>query len=309
MQNFVAVNSKPDRPYRTDLYRCNGEHLGVVQKADLAKVESLGYVPSEEFTVTAADGKTTLWGVMHKPFDFDPTKNYPVIDHIYGGPQATLVSHTFGIGADAQSRIDHALLDRALAQLGYIVLSVDARGTPERSKAFQDTVYERWGQHEIEDHVATIKQLAQRHAFLDLHRVGIWGYSWGGYFAIRGLAQAPGTFHVGVAAAPTTDPLNLFIYEPYLNLPSRTRSAYDYANNCRLAEKIEGKLLIVAGTADPVMYSDALRMTHYLIEAGVDHELVVLPEANHYFQGRDQDYFIRKLVKHFEVHLKPRKVG
>src|SRR4029077_1020950 len=181
-KTFTVVNSRPDRPFRTDFHTCDGKHLATVQEADVTALESLGHVASEEFTVTAADGEDVLWGVMHKPADFDPKKKYPVIDHLYGGPQVTMVAHHFGLGEDIHSR-----LDRAIAQLGYIVISVDARGTPERSKAFHDVVYGNWGRHEIPDHVATLQQLAKRHAFIDLNRVGVWGHSWGGYFTIRAL--------------------------------------------------------------------------------------------------------------------------
>lgn len=300
---FTVVNSRPDRPFRTDFYACDGKHLGIVKQADVSALEALGHVGSEEFTVTAADGKTVLWGVMHKPADFDPKKKYPVIDHLYGGPQVAMVAHHFGFGDDSLAR-----LDRSLAQLGYIVISVDARGTPERSKAFQDVVYRNWGRHEIPDHVATLHELAQRHAFIDLNRVGVWGHSWGGYFTIRALAQAPEVFHVGVASAPGTDPYDLIIYEPYLDLPTRAKAAYDYANLYPGAGRITGKLLLLAGTSDPAIYSNTLEMTHYLIQAGVDHELVVLPEGYHaYLNGKDEEYFVHKLVKHFEVHLKRRR--
>lgn len=304
-KTFTVVNSRPDRPFRTDFLTCDGEHLATVQQADVSVLEALGHVAPVEFTVTAADGKTTLWGVMYKPADFDPNKRYPVIDHLYGGPQVPMVTHHFGLGEDYQKR-----LDRALAQLGYIVISVDARGTPERSKAFHDEVYRNWGRHEIADHVAAIRQLAQRHTFIDLDRVGVWGHSWGGYFTIRALAQAPEMFHVGVALAPGTDPYDLIIYEPYLDLPTRAKAAYDYASLYPWAARITGKLMLLAGTADPICYSNTLEMVHYLIQAGVDHELVVLPEGYHAYLGdANEDYFIRKLVKHFEMHLKPRKAA
>lgn len=300
-KTFTVVNSRPDRPFRTDFHACDGKLLATVQHADVTALEALGHVASEEFTVMAADGETVLWGVMHKPADFDPKKRYPVIDHLYGGPQITMVRHHFDLGEDSQAR-----LDRALAQLGYIVISVDARGTPERSKAFQDVVYRNWGRHEIPDHVATLQQLAQRHAFIDLNRVGVWGHSWGGYFATRALAQAPEVFHVGVAVSPGADPYDYIIYEPYLDLPTRAKAAYDYAVNYSWAGKITGKLMLIVGTADTNVFPSTLELAHYLIQAGVEHELVVVPEAGHGFLDKDDEYFVRKLVRHFEMHLKPR---
>jgi dipeptidyl-peptidase-4 len=305
-RTFTVVNSTPERPFRTDFHLCSGKHLAAVQKADERVLESLEHVRSEQFTVTAADDETVLWGVMHKPVDFDPKKRYPIIDHLYAGPQVSMVCHGFGFGAAKDSRIDYGGLDRALTQLGYIVISVDARGTPERSKAFQDVVYGNWGRHEIADHAATIRQLGHRHSFVDVGRVGVWGHSWGGYFAIRALMQAPDTFHVGVAVSPNTDAFDLFIYEPYLDLPSRAKAAYHYASNYRWADRVVGDLMLVTGACDPTPYSNSLKMSHYLIQAGVDYELVVLPDAGHYFQGRNLSYFISKLVRHFETHLKSR---
>lgn len=302
-KTFTAVNSRPDRPFRTDFHACDGKHLATLQRADVSGLDALGYVASEEFTVQAADRETVLWGVIHKPADFDPGKKYPIIDHLYGGPQLALVAHRFGLGEDTESR-----LDRALAQLGYIVVSVDARGTPERSKAFQDVVYGNWGRHEIADHVAMLRQLAQRHSFIDLERVGVWGHSWGGYFTIRALAQAPDVFHVGVASAPGNDPYDAILYEPYLDLPTRAKAAYDYADNYRWADRILGKLMMIVGTTDALCYSNTLEMVHYLIQAGVEHELVVIPGAVHAYRGvKGEEYFIRKLAAYFETHLKTRR--
>ena len=205
-KTFAIVNSRSDRPFRTDFHTCDGTHLATIQKADTTALQALGYLEPEEFTVVAADGVTELWGVMYKPADFDPKKKYPLVDHLYGGPQVTMVSNDFGLGA-----YSHKRLDRALAQLGYIVVTLDARGTPERSKAFHDTVYGNWGRHEVADHAAAIQQLAQRHSFIDLDRVGVWGHSWGGYFTIRALAQAPEVFHAGVASAPGADPYDAIL--------------------------------------------------------------------------------------------------
>jgi len=299
LETFTVVNSRPDRAYRTDLHSCDGRHLATLARADITALEALGYRMPEEFTVLAADGQTELWGVMYTPIDFDPRKQYPLIDHLYGGPQLTMAQHDFDLGANSRKR-----LDRALAQLGYIVISLDARGTPERSKAFQDVVYGNLGRHEIPDHVAAIRQLAQRHSFIDPERIGVWGHSWGGYFAIRAMAQAPDTFRVGVAAAPTSDSRYGFFSEPYLDLPSRASAAYDYADLYPLATAITGKLLLAVGTADPL--NNAMKMVHSLIDAGIDHELVVLPGAEHTFRGKNDDYFVHKMVTHFETYLKGR---
>ena len=122
---------------------------------DIAPLAATGYLAPEEFMVTAADGEAPLWGVLYKPADFDPAKQYPVIEHIYGGPQGVATAHHFSV-FDRPARN----LAWALAQRGYIVVTLDARGTPGRSKAFQDVVYGAWGVHEIADHAGAIRALA-----------------------------------------------------------------------------------------------------------------------------------------------------
>ena len=143
--------------------------------------------------VKAADRETDLYGVLYKPFNFDPDKKYPVIESIYAGPQTTFVPDSFTDWG--------VIYPQALAQLGFSVFRVDGRGTPDRGKAFQDVVYGNFGRHEIPDHVATLKQLADERPYMDLSRVGILGHSWGGYFAIRALLLAPDVYQVGVASA------------------------------------------------------------------------------------------------------------
>ncbi|MFC4311921.1 prolyl oligopeptidase family serine peptidase [Steroidobacter flavus] len=303
-KTFIAINSRPDRPFRTDFHAADGRHLTTVERANVAALEAMNPGGSEEFKVTAADGKTALWGVMHKPRDLDARKKYPVIVRIYAAPSTSIVAHGFGLGDCSHSRLDHAL-----TELGYVVLSVDSRGTPGRSKAFHDVVYRNWGREEIPDHVATLRELAQRHSFIDLDRVGIWGHSWGGYFAIRAMAQAPDVFHVGVATAPAVDPYDAFLFEPYLDLPARAEAAYEYASLYSSAAGIVGKLMLVCGTADPMVCSNTLQMSQHLIRARIDHELVVLPDAGHRFENADDAYFVRKLVGHFETHLKQRKLA
>jgi dipeptidyl-peptidase-4 len=297
-KRLTIVNSKPEQPYRTFFFSTEGQCLSTLRTADTSVLEDVGYVPASEFKVLAADKKTELWGVMYKPADFDPRKKYPIIDHIYAGPQVRMACHHFGFDEHSSQR-----LSRALAQLGYIVISLDARGTPGRSKEFEDAVYRNFGRHEIPDHAAAIVQLARRHSFIDAERVGIYGHSWGGHFAVRALADAPDVFSVAVASAPSVDPHEMMLYEPYLDLPTRARSAYEFASLYPSVGKIKGKLLLAAGTADP-MVSATLRLVHRLIEAGIDHDLVILPDARHTYLGKDEAFFVRRLVAHFEMHLK-----
>src|SRR5690606_2685707 len=146
---------------------------------DLTELKATGWTAPEQFCVKAADGETDLWGLLFKPRDFDPAKRYPVVEYIYGGPQVASVPHHFETENRSMLTLKHAL-----PQLGYVVGTLDARGTPERSKAFHDVVYRDWRRHVTADHAAALRNLAKDRPWMDMDRVGIWGHSWGGYYTI-----------------------------------------------------------------------------------------------------------------------------
>ena len=192
---FLDTHSNVDRPPIVELRRADGTLLQVLSKAKIdALVNELKWKPPEEFVVKAADGTTDLYGVLFKPHDFDPEKKYPVIDQIYGA--GSVVPHGFTGGWWA----------RAFAQLGFVVFIVDNRGTDGRGRDFfRRTGFGQLGRHEIPDHVATLQQLAETRPYMDLGRVGLLGWSHGGYMTIRGMLLAPDVYHVGVAGSPLTD--------------------------------------------------------------------------------------------------------
>jgi dipeptidyl-peptidase-4 len=303
-QAFVDIHGSVDRPMQSDLRRADGGLLATVARADLSTIRKIGWSAPEEFKALAADGKTELWGVLYKPHDFDPSKKYPIIEHIYGGPQMALVPRTLQLMEG--SRFSN--LHMALAQLGYIVMMVDARGTPERSKEFQDVVYGDWGQHVVDDHAAVVKQLGERHSYIDTTRVGIWGHSWGGHFSFRCMAMRPDIFHAAFVSAPGFSAWDAMIYEPYLDLPQRNKAAYDAANCFPLAGLVKGKLTLAAGSSDVNTYRDVLKMSRELIEHGIDHETVVVTGDTHAYVGKGEEYvFFTKLVKFFEANVKNRE--
>jgi len=258
--------------------------------------------PPEEFVVKAADKKTELYGVLYKPHDFDPSRNYPVVDFIYAGPQTTVVPRSF---ADVRG-----LHPQALAQLGFITFVVDGRGTPERGKEFQDVVYGNVGRNEIPDHVAALRQLSERRPYMDLGRVGILGHSYGGYFALRAILMAPDVYHAAVSSAPVADlaetPANGI--EPYLGLPQNNREGYEYAANLRLASSLGGKLLLIIGTSDDdVRFSSAMKIADALIRANKPYDLVVLPEQPHSLvrMGSAYAYWQETVRRYFQECLRP----
>jgi dipeptidyl aminopeptidase/acylaminoacyl peptidase len=281
---FVAAHSRVDRAPVTELRRADGSLVKVLAEAGRDRLDALGWRPPEEFTVLAADGVTELRGVMYKPFDFDPAKKYPVLDSIYGGPQMTWVPRRF--------TQDSGIFSQALAQLGMIVFHVDGRGTPERSKAFQDVVYRNFGRHEIPDHVAALHGLAAQRPYMDLDRVAIYGGSWGGYMALRGMVLAPDVYRAGVALYPNVDLDDHDSgIEAYMGMPEDNPEGYEYASSLKMVDRIKGRLLIMHGTNDTnVTFSCTMKLVNALMHANKPYDLVVLPEQTHVFRDAGRRY-------------------
>jgi dipeptidyl-peptidase 4 len=239
-------------------------------------VRELGWTLPEEVRATAADGETELFGLLFKPRDFDPTRKYPIVDHIYLGPHTahvprSLVSLTYFESQD-------------LANLGFLVLVVDARGTPERGRAFQDAFFGQFGQHEIADHAAVLRHLAAERPYIDLERVGAIGHSWGGYGVLRALLLEPELYRVGVAIAAAVDLEHFRVsIEPFMGcLPADCPEAYELGSSTRLADRLQGRLLLVHGTSDDdVPFGDAVRMMGALNRASRPYDVVIFPEADH----------------------------
>jgi dipeptidyl aminopeptidase/acylaminoacyl peptidase len=197
-------------------------------------------------------------------------------------------------------------LTQALPQLGYVCVVLDSRGTPERSKDFHDVVFKEWRRHVTADHATALKGLAQDRPWMDLRRVGIWGHSWGGYFTFACMVDAPDLYRAGVSSAPSYDPYDAFIYEPYLGgkPAAHNKAAYEDARLYRDAPGLKGKLLILAGSDDVSVWHSAAKMTNTLIEAGKDHEFVMLPGQHHAFATLHERYVIDKIVKHFNRYVR-----
>jgi dipeptidyl-peptidase-4 len=298
---FIDTVSRPDAPPQSFVRRVSGEVVHTFPPADTTALEAVGWTPAEEFSVKAADGETDLWGVMYKPRDFDPSKSYPVIEHIYAGPQLSNVPHYFSV-------VPYQLyaLNQALPQLGYIVVIIDARGTPERSKAFLDVTYKDWRWHVTDDHAAAMRNLAKDRPYIDLNRVGMWGHSWGGYYTLAHLFDKPDLYRAGICSAPGFDPYDAFIYEPYLGgVPAaHNQKAYDDAYLFTDAHKLKGDLMIVAGSKDASVWQSSMRMTDALIRAGKPHEFVAMPGQYHMYASLHDNYFLEKLISFFDRTVK-----
>ncbi|MFC2164167.1 DPP IV N-terminal domain-containing protein [Acidobacteriota bacterium] len=310
---FLDTHSSIDRPPAVELRNADGQLLQVVSQGSKDDLSELQWSPPEEFVVKAADNKTDIYGVMYKPYDFNPEKKYPVIEHIYAGPYRTQVPRTFTSGPRRWA------LAPALAQLGFIVIQVDGRGTPERGKAFQDVAYKSFGRHEIPDHAAALKQLGEQKPYLDLDRVGIYGSSWGGYMTLRALLLAPDTYHVGVAMSELPELQDMWLHEIYLGLPENSKEAYEYSSNLKIAGNLEGKLLLMKGTSDPwCRLAHTLHMAEALIRAGKFFDMLIMPERTHHLAytyplpdadweeiQKEMLYSWEVVRRYFQEHLRP----
>jgi dipeptidyl aminopeptidase/acylaminoacyl peptidase len=296
---FVDTHSSLDRPPVATLHAADGKALGELSRADITDLTAAGWRPPEEFWVKAADGVTDLRGVLYRPRDFDPSRRYPVVEYIYGGPQLVNAPRTFIANANGL----------AVSQLGFVTFVLDARGTPERGKAFQDVVYRNFGRNEIPDHLAALRQLVASHPFMDSTRVGIFGGSWGGYMTLRALLLEPKVYRAGLSIYPAADLWDHHqMIEAYMGLPATNEAGYEYGSNPKIANRLEGRLLLIHGTSDVnAPFSASIQMVEALTRAGKRYELVVFPEQNHGFLPQNSGYWLNTMRQFFVEKLHPEK--
>ncbi|MCZ6514965.1 MAG: prolyl oligopeptidase family serine peptidase [Acidobacteria bacterium] len=195
-----------------------------------------------------------------------------------------------------------------MVQLGFVTFQVDRRRTGGvRGRDFEKITYGTFRRHEIPDQVAALKNLAKIRPYMDLNRVGVRGQSFGGYFAIRALLQAPDVYHVGIAVAPITD-LYTHGNAQWLGSPEENKEEYEYASNLRLAGNLKGKLLLIHGTYDRfVPLSHTMKMIDALAKANKPYDLIILPESGHSELESPQGWQYRREAyrRYFVEHLKP----
>jgi dipeptidyl aminopeptidase/acylaminoacyl peptidase len=298
---FIDVASRPDQKPTTIVRDANGAVRMTVQESDIDRYLAVARGLPEPFTVKARDGVTELYGLLHRPSDFDSTRSYPAIVYIYPGPQVgSIGSRQFTVSSRGDAR--------ALAELGFVVMQLDAMGTPGRSKAFHDTYYANMGDNGIPDQMAALRQLAARHRWIDLDRVGIYGHSGGGFSSTDAILRYPDFFHVAVSTAGNHDNRS-YDYtwgEKYHGLLTRDEKnggdSFDSQANHLLARNLKGRLLLMYGTLDDNVHPNAtLLLIDELIRHNKDFDVMVLPNRNHGFASepwvvrRTWDYFVRHL--------------
>ena len=286
-KSMIDTCQTHDQPPFTRVLDAEGKVLADLSKSDMSRFDQLKLERVELFTFKAADGKTDLYGMLHKPSNFDPKKKYPLLVSVYAGPNTNGAREMF-------------LTPNPITEYGFLVATIDSRSAGGRGKKFLDAIYEKLGITEIDDQAAGVKALGTR-PYVDSKRVGIFGTSYGGYASALCLLRYPDVFQAACAMSPVTS-YRLYdsIYtERYMWLPEENQKGYDAGSAMTYADKLKGRLMIYFGTADNNVHpSNSLQLIKALEAKGKSFEVQVGPDKGHtaVSQPRMMEFFIENLV-------------
>lgn len=292
--NFSRIDTVPQIEVRST----EGKLLSLLERVDVSQLTAYGWKYPEQFTVKAADGVTDLYGIMWKPYDFDPSKKYPVVSQVYPGPQIETVWTDFTVFDKYNNT--------ALAQRGIIVVCMGHRGgSPYREKKYATYGYGNLRDYAIEDDKCGLEQLAQKYPFIDINRVGIYGHSGGAAMAVTAICTYPDFYKVAVASSGNHDNTlyNRNWGETYQGIGDDNK--FKVKTNQEIVKNLKGKLLLVTGETDENVHpSQTMRVVSQLIHNNKDFDMLVLPGQSHhyeepyksYFEQRERDYFSKYLL-------------
>lgn len=305
INNYSRVNTVP----KSVLYNADGKKIMDLETADFSSLFAAGYKFPEIFKAKADDGITDIYGVMYKPFDFDSTQQYPLIEYVYPGPQTEAVNKAFGRGFDRTDR---------LAQMGFVVITLGNRGGhPARSKWYHNYGYGNLRDYGLADKKAVAEQLADRYHYIDINRVGIHGHSGGGFMSTAAMLVYPDFFKVAVSSAGNHDNsvYNRWWSEQHhgvkevISDKGDTSFLYSIEKNPDLAKNLKGKLMLSHGDIDNNVHpANTIRMANALIRANKRFDLVILPGQRHGY-GDMTEYFFWRQADYFAEHLLGDKTG
>ena len=299
VNNYSRVNTTP----KSELRNSNGTVILNLETADLSQLFAAGYKFPEPFKMKANDGITDIYGVMYKPYDFDASKNYPLIEYVYPGPQTEAVSKSFSVRMNRTDR---------MAQVGFVVVTLGNRGGhPSRSKWYHNYGYGNLRDYGLADKKYVAEQLANKHAFINIEKVGIFGHSGGGFMSTAAMLVYPDFFKVAVSSAGNHDNsmYNSWWSETHHGVKEskdaegKTTYTYSIDKNQSLAKNLKGKLLLVTGDVDNNVHPGAtIRMANALIKANKRFDFMVMPGQRHGF-GNMTEYFFWLKADYFSKHL------
>jgi dipeptidyl aminopeptidase/acylaminoacyl peptidase len=309
---FVDNYSRVNLPTQSVLRNGDGEIITRLEQTDISQLKDIGWQAPEQFKVKAADGATDIHGVMWKPFNFDSTKSYPIISYVYPGPQTEPFPVGFGVSDEA-----------TLAQLGFIVVAMGQRGgSPIRSKYYHNYGYGNLRDYPLADNKYGIEQLAARHDYININKVGIYGHSGGGFMSTAALLSYPDFYDVAVSSAGNHDNniYNMWWSEIHDgvegverkvktdstssdSVKTKTEFKSQIDTNMDLAQNLQGHLLLVHGTIDNNVHpANTIRLANELIKHNKKFDFMMLPGQRHGF-GPYSDYFERMRWRYFAEHL------
>ncbi len=294
-EHFLDTASSLSSPPRRTLRHADGRAIAVQSDADRAGLSAFDILPAEIVKVTTADG-ALLYARMIKPSGFDPKKKYPAIVQVYGGPHGQAVK-------DAWAGLSW---DQAMAHRGFLIWQLDNRGTSGRGHAFETPVFRNLGARELKDQLEGLRYL-EATGFVDIERVGMNGWSYGGYMTLYCLTHAPDRFRAGIAGAPVTDWRNYdTIYtERYMGLPDENREGYRTSSPIHKAGDLKASLLLIHNFEDDnVHFQNVLQMADALQRAGKMFQMMVYPQKTHNVTGDANKQMLRLTAEFFETHLK-----
>ena len=271
----------------------DGSIISTLEKADISRLKEAGWKAPEVFVAPGRDGKTDMWGIIQRPSNFDPNKKYPVIEYIYSGPGDQYVPKSFTPWL-------YNLAD--LAELGFIVVQLDAMTTSFRSLAFEQVCYKNLKDAGFPDRIEWIKAAAKKYPYMDIDRVGIYGCSAGGQEALGALLFHPEFYKAGYAACGCHDNRmdKIWWNEQWMGYP--VDSSYIECSNVENAKNLQGKLMLVVGEMDDnVDPSSSYQVVNALIKANKDFEFILIPGAHHtmgesYGEHKRYDFFVKNLL-------------
>ena len=269
--HFTCRTQSIEQPPRSVLYDDSGNILAELAVSDLSEMEQMDLPMPEMIRFKAADGQTDLFGSLHKPSDFDPDKRYPLLVDVYGGPVFRFVDNTW----------------RSVnpwCELGFVIVKLENRGLPGRSKAFEGATYLKLGQVDLDDQAAGVRHLLQTRPWLDPDRVGITGHSYGGYMSALALLRYPELFDTAVAGAPVTDWRNYdTIYtERYMRTPEENPDGYKEGSCTNHARNLVGNLLLVHGMVDDNVHpSNSWQLAARLQQRDIPFDMLFFPDSGH----------------------------
>ncbi|HEY7499917.1 MAG TPA: DPP IV N-terminal domain-containing protein [Vicinamibacterales bacterium] len=286
---FIDTYQTHDTPPATRIVDAAGKSVAEIAKSDLSKFDALSLKKAEMFTYKAADGQTTLRGLIQFPSNFDPSKKYPVLVPVYGGPASA-----------SNTARETFVTPSAITEYGFLLVNLDSRAAPGMGKRTLDSIYLKLGQVEIDDMAAGVKALWSR-PYVDKTRVGMYGTSYGGYSSVMSLLRYPDVYAAASSSSPVTawDHYDTIYTERYMWIPQENKTGYELGSAMKYAANLKGRLMLYYGTADNNVHpSNMMQLIAALQQAGKSFDVQVGPDRGHSGINTDRmmEFFIENLI-------------